>query len=379
MNIAFLNSIEKETYGGMEEWIRLVATGLVARGHEAALLGRTGSRFLDRVGKSVPSADSLPLNISGDFDPIVINRIRTYLAERAIDILCVNFNKDVRLGGIAARINNTVRVVWSLGMNIAKDKLSHRLLTPRLIDAIIVPSEALKEEIVGLGFLNRDCVNVIPIGIEDISYGDAESLARDSLRKKYNLPPDAVIALTVARLVYKKGHEYLIDAAPAIIGDYPNLYFLFLGDGPKEKVLRDQVRDLNLSDRFVFAGMLDNIDLELAGSDLMIHPAKEEPFGIALLEGMRAGLPIVASRVGGIPEVVADGECGILVQPRSPEAVSLAVRKLLAEPERMKRLGQNGRRRWAEQFRYSTMVKRVEHVFQSTLDHRSHLTSGVGV
>ena len=122
--------------------------------------------------------------------------------------------------------------------------------------------------------------------------------------------------------------------------------------------------------------MLDNINLELAGSDLMIHPAKEEPFCIALLEGMRAGLPVVASQVGGIPEVLADGDCGILVQPRSPEAISLAVRKLLAEPERMRRLGQNGRQRWSEQFCYTTMVERVERVFESTLDHRARATSG---
>ncbi len=377
MNIAFLNSIEKETYGGMEEWIRLVSLGLVDRGHQVSLLGRPDSRFLRRAGESVPDANKMQLNISGDFGPLVINRIRKHLVDQAIDILCVNFNKDVRLGGIAARIHNHCRVVWSLGMNIAKDKFSHRLLTPRLVDRVIVPSTALKDEIRQYGFMDRHSIDVIPVGIEDNPRSFADSSARLRLRNKYRLPSKAMVAVTVARLVYKKAHEYLIEATPSIVGDYPDTYFLLLGDGPKEQVLREQVRSLNLEDRFIFAGMLDNIDLELAGSDLMIHPAKEEPFGIALLEGMRAGLPIVATRVGGIPEVLGDGDCGVLVEPRNPEAIGLAVRKLLAEPDRMQKLGENGRRRWAENFKYETMISRVENTFLSLTERNTRVASGM--
>ena len=151
MRIAFLNSIEKDIYGGMEEWIRLAALSLSQRGHEVTLLGRADSYFLKRAGEPYESIQTIGLDISGDFNPATINKIKKFLTEQKIDVLTVNFNKDVRLGGLAARFNGTTKVIWSVGLNITKDKMIHKLLTPKLVDHVIVPSESLKTEITKLG------------------------------------------------------------------------------------------------------------------------------------------------------------------------------------------------------------------------------------
>ncbi|MEW6412292.1 MAG: glycosyltransferase family 4 protein [Candidatus Zixiibacteriota bacterium] len=359
MNIAFLNSIAKDTYGGMEEWIRLVSAGLEALGHRVTLIGRPGSKYLRRISKGHPDTDIVELDISGDFNPFTISRLRKFLRDKKIEILLVNFNKDVRLGGIAARLNGDVKVVWSVGINIAENGFVHRILTPRLVDKIIVPSESLKREIASCKHIDVGSIEVIPIGIGDNSSVQPRDKARRRLRKTYGLPDDATVAVTVGRFVYQKGHEYLVDAAVEITRRFPDLYFLLLGDGPGEKKLRTHIEKLGLTDRFIFAGMVDDVDRELAGCDLMIHPSKEEPFGIALLEGMRMGLPIIASRVGGIPEVVSDEESALLFEPCSPWAIAEAASEVLADRDRMKRMGEAGRLRWREKFSYEKMIRRV--------------------
>lgn len=367
MKVAFLNSIEKTTYGGMEEWIRLVSGGLVRRGHEAMLIGRPDSVYLKRSAGANRAVRTAALNISGDFNPFTVRSIKRLLHSHKIDLLSVNFNKDVRLGGIAARLGRRVPVVWSVGIDITKRKWRHRFLTPRLVDRVVVPSRALKTELVASRCVKDSLIEVIPIGVEPENPDYDRAQIRRDLRIRYGLPDNALVAVTAARLVYKKGHEYLIDAATELTKRYPNLYFLFLGDGAKEPVLRQQVKQLGLESRILFAGMLDNIDRELAGSDLMIHPSKEEPFGIAILEGMRAGLPVAASRVGGIPDVVAEGETALLFEPRNPDAIIEVVSNLLSDKDRMAQLGAAGKKRATTRFRLEDMIDNIERFFLSML------------
>jgi glycosyltransferase involved in cell wall biosynthesis len=363
MNILFLDSIERETYGGMEEWIRLVAGGLASHGHRAVVAGRAGSEFLRRAGShDVPT---LPLSISGDFNPITIAQVKQALVANDIDLICVNFNKDIRLGGLAARWSGATKVVWSVGLNITKDSLFHRWFTPKLVDAVIVPSESLKRQITALKYVRPEMVSVIPIGIKDFSEAVASTAAAVNLRKRFQLPSDAIVAVTVGRFVEQKGHATLIDALPLILQKVPNLFCMFLGDGRLEPGLRARATALGVAQHLVFGGMVDDVASVIAGADLMIHPSLEEPFGIAILEGMRAGLPIIASHVGGIFEVVGVDSGARLVEARNPAALANAVMSMLEDPLKMRRDGEKGRRRFLDHFVFGKMIERVESVFRT--------------
>lgn len=369
MNLMFLDSIEKETFGGMEEWIRLVSKGLVARGHRVTVVGRPESELLRRVRLVGTSISTLELNISGDFHPVTIAKLRSALSEHQIDAVVVNFNKDIRLGGLAAKLNGSARVVWSVGLDITKDNLTHRYLTPRLVDAIMVPSESLKRQITRHGYIDPDSVTVIPIGIDAVaSVCNAEEAT--ALRSRYLLPEGSIVGVTVARMVEQKGHRHMLNGMPDIVEKFPNFYWLLLGSGPLEPELRALAERLSVQQHVVFGGMLDSVESELAGCDMMIHPSIDEPFGIALLEGMRAGLPIVASDVGGIPEVV--GDCAILVEPRKPDNLSIAVIDLLNSPERMTQLGSAGRKRFEREFTLGRMIDRIEAYFKSVVTVERH-------
>ncbi|HWR82806.1 MAG TPA: glycosyltransferase family 4 protein [Candidatus Deferrimicrobium sp.] len=360
MNLCFLNSIERATFGGMEEWIRLAATGLSARGHRVTVVGRRGSELLRRINRAGTTVQILEIDISGDFNPTTIARIRKYFDEAETNVLFVNFNKDIRLGGLAARWRGGPRVVWSVGLDITSDGLVHRWLTPRLVDRVIVPSEALKRQITRRGYIDAGIVTVIPVGIEDDSAAPLRTRAAVELRRRYHLPDESIIAVTVGRLVEQKGHRHLIEAARTIIERHPQIRFLFVGDGPLRGELEARIAQLDLRQHVMITGMVENVARELAGADLMIHPSIEEPFGIALLEGMRAALPIVASRVGGIPEVVIEGETALLCEAGSSDELAATVNLMLAEPQRMHVYGHSGQLRWQQLFRVDRMIDRLE-------------------
>lgn len=366
MNILFLDSVDPKTYGGMEEWIRLVASGLAKRGHTVSVCGRKESEFLRRI-KSADNLSLIALAISGDFNPVTISRIRKEIEQRNIDIVVTNFNKDIRLGGLAAKLHGSPKVIWSAGLDITKDSMVHRQLTPRLIDSVIVPSKALAKQVCKFGYINEAMVEVIPIGIPELPKTAERDKSRRLLCREFGIPSDAIIAVTSGRFVEQKGHSYLLSAIPEILRKHANTFFLLLGSGPLEDELRDAGERCKLNGHLIFAGMRDKVDEILTGCDLMIHPSIEEPFGISILEGMRASLPVVASDVGGIPEVVSDGKTATLIEPRNASLLAKAVCDLLEDQSKMMAFGRSGRKRWQEEFNESTMIDRVEIHCESVL------------
>ena len=367
MNIMFFDTIEEDIFGGVEKWMGMVADGLIRRGHTMYLAGRKDSEFLRLSGSTNPAINIFELDISGDFNPATINLISKFLKENKIEIIVANFNKAVRLGGLASKLGTNTKLIWRVGLNLTKNKFIHRWLTPKLISGVISPSQALKDQIVSSGYITEAMVRVIPTGINEIETKISKTEARAKLLKKYQLPENAVISVTSGRFVNQKGHVFLIEAAKEIVKKYDNVRFLLVGNGQLEEMLKEKIKENQLENNFVFCGFLDNYDLEFLGADFMTHPSIEEPFGIALLEGMRAELPVIASRVGGIPEVVTENETALLIEPERPELIARAIISFLDDPATMKKIGRAGFERWKNQFKYDIMVERVEHYIKEVM------------
>ena len=367
MKLLFLNSIDDKTYGGMEEWIRLVATGLQKCGHEITVCGRRNSEFLKRLENGSSNIEGLGLDISGDFNPVTISKLKKLIEQKDINTVIVNFNKDVRLGGLAAKLSDNVSVIWSVGLDITKNSLAHKILTPRLVQGVIVPSHSLKFQIILYGYIPEEFVKVIPIGIPELPEAVSRESSRARVISQFSIPADSIICVTSGRFVEQKGHECLIESAPGIVEKNPNVIFLLLGDGPLRSKLEARISELKLQSHFVLAGMRSDVNEILPGCDIMIHPSIEEPFGIAILEGMRAGLPVVASKVGGIPEVIQENESGILVEPRNSTELTKAVNQLLADSALSKQMGDAGNMRWRNRFTYETMIGKIEEYLSSQI------------
>jgi glycosyltransferase involved in cell wall biosynthesis len=187
----------------------------------------------------------------------------------------------------------------------------------------------------------------------------------DLARFPYCGPRENGPAVTVARLSPEKDVNNLLEAAARIVGQRPEFRLAIAGDGPCLPTLRQRAAELSLGDRFHFLGQVADIPALLAGASLVVLPSRSEGLSLTLLEAMSRGLPVVATRVGGNPELVLDGETGVLVPPRDPDVLAQAILRLLADPAGARRMGQAGRRRVEQDFDVRRMVTGYEELYQS--------------
>ena len=159
----------------------------------------------------------------------------------------------------------------------------------------------------------------------------------------------------------QKGQEYIIQVARELQDSHPDVHFVLVGGGDDEAWLKESARDLNNLD---FIGFVDNVGDYLAAFDLFILPSNKEGIGAILLDAMGFGLPVIASRVGGLPEIVRDDENGYLIDPAQPDQLKRAILLLRGDPERRHRLGQAGRR-FASAFTAEAMAERYLALYRS--------------
>ena len=361
-NIAFLNSVAPDVWGGVEKWMRNVSVGLGERGHRILVIGRPGSQFIRRVGEA--GVRTLPLTLRSDFDPVTIARLIRIFRKERVELLCVNFNKELRLGGIAARMAGVRAVVCRKGLPLVRDNAKFRATYRHLVDRIIVPSESLKRELMAYPWLRADRMDVIPNGI---ALEPPNASRRTELRKQWGIEDDEIVVGSVGRLVPQKGYRVLLEAAPRILRQCPRAQFVLVGSGRERAELADLADELGISRRVHFAGATDRPEDAITAMDVFVLPSLFEPFGQVLLEAMVCAKPIVATRVGGIPEVVEHEHSALLVSPRDPEQLAQAILVLLTDRDRAMRLARSGRTRVETVFRLETMIDRVEACFEKSL------------
>jgi glycosyltransferase involved in cell wall biosynthesis len=182
----------------------------------------------------------------------------------------------------------------------------------------------------------------------------ARSLRADLESLLTTIGQDAVIGI-VARLAYDKGIDIAIEAAARVCQTVPGTRFVFAGDAifgetDYKRSLMELVVQLDLQDHVTFVGHREDVLALMERCDLIVLPSRRESFGLALIEAGALARPVVATKVGGVPEVVVDGETGLLVPPEDAEALAGAILRLLRDPELAGRLGHNARRRVEQRF-----------------------------
>jgi glycosyltransferase involved in cell wall biosynthesis len=172
--------------------------------------------------------------------------------------------------------------------------------------------------------------------------------------------------ITVANLRAEKNHETLLAAAAALQRAYPDLEFQIVGDGPRRRQLEQLARDRGLS-RVAFLGHREDVASLLAAADVFVLPSRSEAFPNGVLEAMAAGLPVVASAVGGLLDLIQDGRTGLLVAPGDPEALAAALRSLIDAPERAAAIGRAARADVQQRYSFDRMVSSFEQLYLSGL------------
>ncbi len=311
---------------------------------------------LRRLGLSVEVLDT-------EEDERAVRELAAYLRREEIDLVHAHMYRAEVIGtraAVAARTPVIMATVHSSRVRSAADVEALAALTPHM-DRLIVPSASIQAKVIREGRGGAE-FSVIPNGIDLSRFSTPAPPC--SLRDDFGIPCDAFLAGVVARLEPEKGHAYLIDAWPRVLSRVPDAWLAIVGEGSEADALQARARGL---EHIVFTGRRDDISAVTADLSVAVLPSLREAQGISILEAMARCRPVVASAVGGIPEVSTSGVDGLLVPPASPADLADAIVSLARSPELRERLGRAGRATVVERFSIDAQVRRTEEVYDEEL------------
>jgi glycosyltransferase involved in cell wall biosynthesis len=253
------------------------------------------------------------------------------------------------------------------GRDLVQAATRARNLLLRDADAFVAMSGLIRDEFVAAG-CREGRVHHIPHGVDTERFRPARADERNALRRRFGWPEGATVVTYTGRLLRGKGLESLVQAFAAVAADHPSAHLALVGSGEGqalsvEKALHAAVAGAGLRERVTFTGRLDAVEDALRASDVFAFPSEFEALGLSLIEAAACGLPAVASRTGGIVDIVEDGRSGWLVPPRDPQRLAGALVRLLRDGAERERLGARAREVTLERFDAATSVARYRELF----------------
>ncbi len=338
----------RHLYGGALQVCYLLR-GLSDLGVDNVLVCRKGSAISTAAAGFASRVHTLP--IFGDLDLRLMPWLRRIIRAEHPDLVHLhNRGVDV-IGAVAARREHVPSVLTRRNDNPEPAWWARRKY--RLFDRVVAISRGVRDVLVAEGVPAEDieCIHSV-VDCDRFRPG----CERDGFVSEFRIGPGEKVIGMTAQLIPRKGHRYLLAAAPAILKEFPNTRFLLFGRGRLESEIRAGIERQGLSAHVQLIGFREDIERLLPCFDLLVHPADMEGLGVSLLQASASGVPIVASAVGGIPDAVHDNENGLLIPPADPAALTAAVCALLRDPDRARRLGAAGRALVERQFSITGMA-----------------------
>ena len=326
-----------------------------------SLSGGSAARKLGRAGFSVTLIDEPD-------DAAAVTALAAHLAKVRPDVVHTHMYRADVIGTkavLAATSAGSARpflvsTVHSSRVRSVADRETLRALTPE-IDQLIAVSKSIVAKIAderpGLA-----PVRLIYNGVDLARYDHQEPPGE--LRDAYGIEPGSQVVGVVARLEPEKGHETLIDAWPGVLHAVPDAYLMVVGEGSMRDVLEHRASANRVAHRVVFSGRRDDIPAVTAAFDVAVLPSHREAQGLSILEAMALSRPVVASDVGGIPEMIEDGVTGLLVPHDQPEALAAAIVRLLKDRPYAATIAKAGHDLVHDRFCIELMVRAIEDIYE---------------
>jgi glycosyltransferase involved in cell wall biosynthesis len=374
-----LHVLAEKGYSGGELQLEHVVRHLQQRGHDNALVLPPNARFAevarDRIGIAEDRIHTVDLR--RPLRPPVALRLRRALLEELPDVLHFGCGRSLLWGGLFAlgwhppgssqrplrvttrRIDYPIpRSFWKAG------RYKH------LVDHTVANCRSVERRVLDAG-VPPERVTVVYEGI-DVEPWTHVPEQRASARRAFDLDAEDLLVICPATLRPRKGQAVLIEAFARIAASHPRARLLLAGDGPDRTALQRQAEALRLGDRIQVPGPIRPPEPMFAAADVLVMPSFHEGLSNACLEGSAAGLPLVVTTVGGLPEIVADGETGFTVPPGEVAPLAEALDRLLGDANLRRRCGEAGAERTCSLFTAQRSVEGIEALWTRLLDeHRS--------
>ena len=349
--------------GGAETVVASVASGLNASRYRSIVCLFRDGWLRHRCEQLGLETHVVP--IRGLLDLRWLRHFTRLLRERHVELIHAHEFGANTYGTLAGRLARVPVVATVHGRSYYPDR-GDRRMAYRMVSraaAMVAVSQEVKRFVVERTGVSARRVRVVYNGIRAAESVSPEAQA--SLRAELGIRDEERVVVLVGSLYSVKGHQYLLEAAPSILQACPSTVFLFAGRGEREMALKEQALSLGIDARVRFLGFRQDIPALLRMCDVFVQPSLSEGLSIAILEAMAAAKPVVTTRVGGNPELVVDGETGILVEPADAGGVASAVIRILSNPAEARRLGKNGLSRVSNQFTAAAMVREYEAIYDA--------------
>ena len=351
--------VDSETFwrGGQEQIYTLI-TGMVQCGHRVWLAAPPGAPLAERAKRA--GANLLSFQQRFEMSPVAAWQLLGFLRRHSFHIVHFNTPRSLLAGGLAASRSSLPRaLVCSRRVNFPLRTRFSRLKFNLFMDRVVTVSASIRDTLIHDG-VRPSLVEVIYEGM-DLQSSDAVP------RTSSWVADDRPVIGIVAHLSSEKGHSTLIKAVSILLQFYPRLVLSIVGEGPLRAELEKLTHSLGASRSVLFLGFREDADSVMKSFDIFCLPSLSEGLSSAILAAMGNRLPVVATSVGGIPELVTNRETGLLVPARDPERLARALRELLDSPDLRKRMGESGRRRVEKHFTLEKKIRNFERLYLELL------------
>ena len=354
----FLIDAGKEWRGGQRQSL-LLAQALKRRGYNFFFAVQPDSPLYQKASEAVLPV--FPVKMRSEVDILAISRLGRAMKRKRCSLAHFHDAHSAAVGAAAASLARVpIRIISRRVDFPLKNNFFSRRKYRKNVDVIIAISEGVKKVLVE-GGIDPDCIEVVPSGIDFSPFekNDLEKKQDNYLRRELSFAPGDYLVGIVAHLADHKGHKYLIKATEILKKSAPDIKMIIVGEGPLRMKLDKQASDSGVKDIVFFLGFREDIPKILHSLDLFVISSYLEGMGSSILDAMACRLPVVATRVGGIPEVVSHEETGLLVPPRSSSALAQAILRLYYNKAQASRLGEKGYEVVHQKFSAEAMADKI--------------------
>ena len=373
--------ITRMEWGGSPDIVRIICTSLRENGYDVKLIMGPGKHFsgktrafLDGFKDRTVIIPSLRRNINPFLDFLALARLHAIFRREKFDIVHTHTAKAGMLGRIAAYLVGTPKIIHMphghnfygyFGPFMSKSIVVLERFVARFTDKIVVLTKLEKKDFLDFEVKGSEDIDIIPSGLELNDFHGVDNGEKEWKRNQLGLNSFEKVVGMVSRLEGVKGPEYFIEAAKEVAERINNVKFLIVGEGSLRSSLERQTEKLELEGKIKFLGWREDALEIITVLDILVQPSLNEAVGRVLLEAQVSGVPVVATGVGGIPEVVREGITGIIVSPRDSNALADAVCNLLEDEKKRKEMSGEARKWVRDKFSSVKMMEEVLRIYRS--------------
>lgn len=364
MPIKVLHLRASTGFGGAENIILSICQNLDPRRFHSSILATFPARFQSSFLTEAARRLEIPcqaLRYSHRFSPAIVRQFLRYLDKHKIDIIHAHGYRENILAGLGIYFRNVATISTAHGWITGPLRTQIDLWALKPLHRIIAVSPTVQEKLLAAGIKNEKVVLLLnAVNLEQF----CRRLPSSTLQKQFDLPDEALIIGTAARLSPEKGINDLIRAAPSVVKKYPHVKFLIVGDGPQRAELEKLTAALNLTAAIRFSGYQENMAAIYNLMHLYVSPSLQEAMPKSILEAAASELPIIATAVGGVAQIVQSGVTGILLPAGEPQRLANAIIDLIQDHCRREQYGRNARELVRAKYSETEAMKKLESLYE---------------